>query len=185
MIAALWKFLDKISNPVTLLALLVTSAALIALGVVQQIQLASRDSTIADLRVEVEKARADHQAARADASEAARLVGAQYRSVEIRYQTQKEEAEARSAQQLAASEARNRVIAAERNRLLDKIAAFTRGPAEPAQDSLAACRVRAETCGVLLGKADQRTERDARELEELNREKRLLLDAWPRDTEQR
>lgn len=91
-----------------------------------------------------------------------------------------EDAEAKHAQEIAIRDARIAALLADRNRLRNEIAAYASGPADPAADTLAAARERAEALGVLLGQADERAERDARELETLNAEKRLLLEAWPK-----
>lgn len=116
----------------------------------------------------------------AAAAESARLVGAQYRALESAYQSRKEQAEATHAKETAVLQARLSAVVVERNRLRDQIADYARGPTDPADDSIAAARDRAEALGVLLGQADERAERDAKELETLNAEKRLLLDSWPK-----
>lgn len=123
---------------------------------------------------------ADYALAVSAAAESARLVGAQYRALESAYQSKKDQAEAAHAKETAALQARLSAAVVERNRLRDQIAAYARGPADPSDDSLAAARERAEALGVLLGQADERAERDAKELEALNAEKRLLLDSWPK-----
>lgn len=63
-------------------------------------------------------------------------------------------------------------------RLRESIAAVS-DPGKTGEHSAASCSERAKTLGTLLGSADARAERDARELETLNEEKRLLLESWP------
>lgn len=103
-----------------------------------------------------------------------------YREREQQLITDKQAAEANYAKRIAALQAALVSVSADRDRLRDEIAAYSSGPADPSADSLAAARHRAETLGALLAAADARAERDAKELEALNEEKRLLLEAWPK-----
>lgn len=170
MIGAAWLWLLR--NPLSAVLGGVSLACFIAAGV-QTWRLGGADDELKELRISIAEARAD-------ASEKARLIGQQYRAQEAQHQARKAQAEAEYGRRIADLETRLSAAVADRNRLRVQIASFAAGPPAAADDSLSAARHRAEVLGLLLAAADERAERDARELEALNAEKRLLLDAWPR-----
>jgi hypothetical protein len=174
MLKALFKLLDAISNPVTVVILLALSVSLFITAGVQRATISSKNATIN--RMELAEAQA-----RADAAEAQRLVGVQYRAIESRFQAQKEEAEKRDAEDRKMREARFAVVVAERDRLRQQVDTYSRGPADPAQDSIAACRHRAETLGELFGQCTERYTAVAKEADDRAAEVVKLLNAWPRE----
>ena len=91
----------------------------------------------------------------------------------------KDEAIAKYTKTISNLNSRIASLNAEHDSLRDNIAAVTDSDSKAVSD-LASCRATAKTLGVLLGQADTRAERDARELEETSASVRVLLDAWPK-----
>lgn len=153
--------------------LAVTAAIFFVASGIQTWRLSSEKAAHAETRLQwqIEKADAERQF-----SDMVQV----YREREQKLISDKQTAEANSAKRIEALQAALVSVSADRDRLRDEIATYSAGPADPSADSLAAARHRAETLGVLLAAADERAERDARELEALNEEKRLLLEAWPK-----
>lgn len=182
LLAGLWKALDAITSPVTVLVLLALSAALLAGGVERHWRLQAERGAHAATRTELLQARAAFAEARADASEKARLVGAQYRAIEARMQLDKETAEARHAERVKAAETRAAVLARdnrELRQLADGYARGAGGAAGSAADSVAACHQRAAELGQLFADADRVAGEMAAAADRHADEVRLLLEAWP------
>gem|GEM_PF-6212188 len=70
-----------------------------------------------------------------------------------------------------------RALRADRDRLRDDVAAYAAGPAD---DSVAACRGRAETLGALLGDAVRTAAAAVEGAEQCSADLRAVLAGWPR-----
>ena len=79
----------------------------------------------------------------------------------------------------AANAARVAAVAADRDRVRDELARAAAGGVEAADDSVVACRARADALGRVLGQALQASAQCATDAEDLAAELRRLRAAWP------
>jgi hypothetical protein len=131
-----------------------------------------------ELGAVLQRERTDAAEARAAAEKTAREASDKYRATEAHYIKQLEES--RNAR-LHDEMVNNRAIAqftAERSRLLSFIRAYA-GGGNPADDTLAAARDRADTLGSLLAEALRVQEELAGDAERESADARSLLAAWP------
>lgn len=155
------------------------AVAFLAAAGVQSVRLGWAHSTIDRMKKEAAAMAGKYEAARADASEKARLIGVQYRSQESRWQAEKEKADEQYRRNLKAAEARAAALARDNQQLRTIAEGYARGPASPADDSVEACRVRAATLGQLFSEADRAAGEMAQAADRHADEVRLCLSAWP------
>lgn len=129
----------------------------------------------AEVQVVLDRAIAEHNAAFAAASDA-------YRRLEQTLNARIQEAQNALLKERAAS---TQVVAAlnrartERNGLRDQISAYAAGSGRPGEDSVTACRDRAQALGSLLDEALRVGEESAGDGEQCEAGVRALLKAWP------
>lgn len=137
------------------------------------------DNALKTARLETQEQIAGRATDRAQWAQQSAAAAEKNRQLTEQYQHDKDEAEAKHAQRV--QNLQRLLSAASTNgvRLRAEIAAYASDSGRPADPTCTAERQRAQTLGVLLGKADERAERDAGELETMNSEKSYLLEACP------
>jgi septal ring factor EnvC (AmiA/AmiB activator) len=154
-------------------------AFLVAAGV-QSVRLGYAQRTVAQLEAKVAQLRADYDAERSKAAAERAAMLEEYRSKEAAWSAEKEKANAEYQRNLQAERARAAALARDNQQLRQLAEAYARGPAAPADDSVAACRQRAAALGELFAEADREAGDMAQSADRHADEVRLCLAAWPR-----
>lgn len=153
-------------------AAIACAALLLALGVQTH-----RVKTAQAETAEVTKA---WQLDRAQATSAALKASTEYRALEAQMQAQSQKAERDYHAALTRNDSALAASRADNDRMRGQLAAYASGGGQASVDTVAACRGRAETLGLLLGTSMREADESAAELESSADAVRALLSAWPR-----